>query len=259
MSLTNRDYEGMQDFLTAVGRGQVPWATPFSAYGRYVATGGEVNHILWPDGIFNIPAPTGVQMSFVSTGVNAAQDSAAGTGARTIHVHYLDANLNPQTETIALNGATPVLSAATNIRFIQCIHILTAGSGKAFAGTLVVSNGGVTYSQVEAGARRCASSARMVPAGKKLYVIGANGGSISGTAAAGAQIKISSTWFEDVDLTTGLIFMPFGSIGLQDTTVAYTFPMPAGPFPAGTIVAMELSVDKAATLTGDWFGWLENA
>lgn len=251
-----RDYEGMQDFLMAVGRGKVDWASPYSSYGRYIATGAVTNQILWPDGVFNIPAPTGVQMSFVST---SAQDSAAGTGARTIHVHYLDANLIPQTEIVTLTGLTPVLSVATNIRFIECIHILTAGSGKSFAGTLTVSNGGITYSQVEIGARRCASSARMVPAGKKLFVAGANGGSVSGTAAAGAQIKISSTWFEDVDLTSELIFMPFGSIGLQDTTVAYTFPIPAGPFPAGTIVAMEVTVDKAATLTGDWFGWLENA
>lgn len=253
-----RDYEGMQDFMTAVGRGKVAWATPMYGYGRYVAGGATANHILWPDGVFNIPAPTGVQMSFVSTGTNAAQDSAAGTGARTVHMHYLDADLVEKTEVIALNGTTPVLSVATNVRFIQCIHILTAGTDKAFAGTLVVSNGGITYSQVEVGARRCASSARMVPAGKKLYVAGANGGSVSGTSAAGAQIKISSTWFDDVDLTSELIFMPFGSIGLQDTTVAYTFPIPAGPFPAGSIVAMEITVDKAATLTGDWFGWLEN-
>jgi len=42
-------------------------------------------------------------------------------------------------------------------------------------------------------------------------------------------------------------------------SVAYNFPIPAGPFPAGSVILMEVTVDKAATITGNWYGWLENA
>jgi len=33
----------------------------------------------------------------------------------------------------------------------------------------------------------------------------------------------------------------------------------AGAFPEGSIVLMEVTTDKAAIVTGDWFGWLEDA
>lgn len=254
----SRDYEGMQNFQTAVGRMEIDWAIPFSAYGKFVATGAVTNHLIWPDGVFNIPAPSGVQMSIVSTSAND-DGSPLGTGVRTLDIHYLDSDLNPQIETITTNGLTPVVTVATNIRFIQCMHIKTAGSLKSAAGVITTSNGGVIYAQIDAGSRRCSSSARMVPAGKKLYIAGAIGSSVSGTAAAGAEIKLSSTYFDGDDLTSQLIFIPHGTIGVQDGTIAYSFPIPVGAFPAGTIVAMEVTVDKAATITGDWFGWLENA
>lgn len=249
---------GIAGFMIDIARGAVDGVMPFSAYGKYVATGAITNQVIWPDGTFAIPPSTGVQMSIVST--SAADDgSPVGTGVRTLDIHYLDDNLLPQVETIIMNGITPVLTVATNIRFIQCMHILTAGTARSAVGTINASNSGQIYAQIAAGSRRCSSSARMVPAGKKLFVAGAVGGSISGTAAAGAEIKISSTYFDGHDLTSQSIFMPFGTITVQDIAVPYTFPIPVGPFPAGTVVLNEVTVDKAATTTSNWFGWLENA
>lgn len=252
----SHDFAGAQEFTLAVGRGDIPWAKPFSSYGKFTATGAVVNHVIWPDGVYNIPAPAGVQMSIVST---SAQDAVGGTGMITAEIHYLDANLAEQIETITMTGLTPKLTVATNIRFIQCVHIVTVGSSKSAVGNIIVSNAGITYSQIEAGSRRCASSVRMVPANKKLFVAGAVAGGISGTAAAGVQIKLSSTYFDGHDLTSQLVFMPFGNVAVQDTTVAFTFPVPAGPFPSGVLVGMECTTDKGAIITGDWFGWLENA
>ncbi|MDD1616299.1 MAG: hypothetical protein LUQ28_07295 [Methylococcaceae bacterium] len=248
----------VNQFMVEIARGNVAGAEPFAAYGRYVATGATTNHIIWPDGDYNIPPPTGVQMSIVSTSAND-DGSPVGTGIRTMDIHYLDDTLTPQVENITLNGLTPVLTVATNIRFIQCMHMLTVGSLKTAAGVVTASNSAIVYSQIDAGSRRCAASARMVPKGKKLFVAGAVGSSVSGTAAASSQIKISASYFDGHDLTSQGVYMPFGSIGVQDNAVPYTFPLPAGPFPAGTIVLMEVTVDKAATITGDWFGWLEDA
>lgn len=257
----SRDYEGMQDFQTAIGRGEIDWAQPFASYGRYGATGATgatSNHVIWPDGVYNIPPPAGVQMSIVSTSAND-DGSPAGIGIRTMDIHYLDDLLVPRTETVILNGITPVLTVATNIRFIQCMHILTVGSLKAAGGVITASNSAIVYAQIDAGSRRCASSARMVPAGKKLFIAGAIGSSISGTAAASSEIKISASYFDGYDLTPQNFYMPFGSIGVQDASTPYTFPIPAGPFPEGVIVLMEVTVDKGAIISGNWYGWLENA
>ena len=246
------------NLMTEIARGNVPGATSFYGYGQHTTTTALTNHVIWPDGIFNLPPTAGVQISVVST--SAADDgNPVGTGVRTMDIHYLDANLNPLVETITLNGITPVLTVATNIRFIQCMHILSVGSAKSAVGIITATSSAVIYAQIDALSRRCASTARMVPIGKKLFVAGATGGSISGTAASGAIIKISSSYFEGHDFTQYGMYIPFGSISSQDMSVAYSFPIPAGPFPAGSVVLMEVTVDKAATITGNWYGWLENA
>src|SRR5574340_540012 len=170
-----------QDYATAVARGDVLNAEPFGSYGEITTIGAVTNQIIWPDGAYNIPPAAGVQMSLVST---SAQDGVGGTGIRSLDIHYLDNTLTPQIETVVLNGLTPVLTVATNIRFIQCVHLITYGSGKAAAGVITVTNTEISYARINTGQVRCSSSARMVPAGKNLFLTGLVGGASSGTAAA---------------------------------------------------------------------------
>lgn len=71
--------------------------------------------------------PTGeAQRSIVS---GSANDAAAGTGARTVQIVYYDNAMDgPFTETVTLNGTTAVNTVATDIRFIERMVVLTAGS-----------------------------------------------------------------------------------------------------------------------------------
>jgi len=195
-------------------------------------------------------------MSVVSTSAN---DSAAGTNVRVIEIHYLDANLVQQSEFLTMNGLTPVLTTATNIRFIECMHIHVAGGATtAFAaGTISASNGGTTYSQIAAGDTRCTSSARMVPAGKKAFVAGASASATSGTSAAKVRVRIVASELDTHQYLDPLILIPFGSIGVQDGSEALDFPLPI-PFSAGTVIAMTATTDKDAAVNGDWFGWFED-
>jgi len=72
-----------------------------------------------------------------------AADSAAGTGARTIFVTSLDDSVLVQTQTVTMNGTTPVTLTGTHFR-PQSIIALTAGSNETNVGkiTLRVSGGG---------------------------------------------------------------------------------------------------------------------
>ena len=72
-----------------------------------------------------IPVSTGVQMTVVSTSGN---DAAAGSGIRTIEIHYLDANGNEQIEGVTMNGVTGVNTVATNIRFVNEFYAETVGT-----------------------------------------------------------------------------------------------------------------------------------
>jgi len=59
----------------------------------------------------------------------SANDTSAGTGARTVQITYYDnTGAGPLTETVTLNGTTAVNTVATNIRFIESIVVKTAGS-----------------------------------------------------------------------------------------------------------------------------------
>lgn len=247
-------YPVYDTFPVQVARGLVSGAQPIGSYGERTTAGAETNRIIWPNGVFTLPDAAGVQMSIVSTSAN---DAAAGTGIQTIEIHYLDEDLIEKTEIVTLNGLTPVLTTATNIRFINCMHIQTYGANAYAAGDITASNGGTTYSQISTNETRCTSSARMIPAGKRAFLAGASAGSVSGTAATSAVVRIVATELDNHQYIDPLIFIPFGSVGIQDTSESFNFPVPL-PFSAGSVIAMSATVDKAATVTGSWFGWLED-
>ena len=243
-----------ENYLINVSRGYVIGAEPFSGYGKRVTAGAETN-VLWPNGAWVNPPSAGVQMAIVSA---SASDSAAGTGIRSVEIHYIDANLAEQAETVTMNGTTPVNTVATNIRFIQCMHMASYGSGKAAAGNITATNGGNTYSHISAGGVRCESSMRMVPAGKRLMVNAFSAGSSSGAAAASTIINLVVSKFGTHDYTADSVFIPLSSAAAQDgnTTIAIQNPI---KIEAGGIFGMTFSTDKVATIVGAWFGWLENA
>lgn len=242
------------DYYLAVARGAAPGARPFGAYGRKTTVGADAG-VLWPNGAFVFPPAAGVQLSIVSTSAN---DAAAGTGIRTADLHYLDANLDEQVETVTLNGLTPVLTVATDIRFVQCLHMVTWGSGAKAAGDISATHGGNTYGHIATGRVRCTSSVRMVPRGKRLLVFDLFAGSASGSAAAAAIVQLASPAFEGHDFTTANVFMPFAAAAYQDGSNGLSMRCPM-PFTEGMSVGLTFEVDKTATIVGSWFGILEDA
>lgn len=247
-------YRRNDDYLRDVARGAVPGASIAIGYGRRLSAAAE-GGILWPDGAFALPPSTGVQLSVVST---SADDSAAGTGIRTLEIHYLDTALDLQVETVVMNGLTPVLTTATNIRAVQCMHMLSWGTLVAAAGNISAGVGVQNYSYIAAGDARCSSSVRMVPRGKRLLVMDVFAGSTSGTAAGAVEMFMVSTYFEGHDYTDSSVFMPYAAGGFQDNAVGMAFHCPF-PLYEGTAFGLAYTVDKASVaISGSWFGILED-
>lgn len=90
---------------------------------------------------------------------SSASDAAAGTGARTVRITYFSWDgttmLGPFTETVTLNGVTPVNTVGTNICFIEKMEVMTAGSGGVAAGTIslfaATAGGGATIGTIATG------------------------------------------------------------------------------------------------------------
>lgn len=237
--------------------GNEPGSTPFGAYGKHVASGATDDNVLWANGTWYIQPPEGTQISIVSSSLN---DTALGTGARSLHIHYLDSGLNPKTETIAMNGILPVNTQATDIRFIQCAHVSEFGSLKKADGDITFYNTAVpteVYNKISAGSIRCSSSVRRVPKGKRCIVIGMAASAISGTSASGVIVSICTSRFYESDFTEDAILVPQASIAMQDGGLTYTLPVPIVAS-EGELIGMKFSTDKGAIITGDWFGWIED-
>jgi len=128
-------------FDTALGL--VPGASSKFVYGRNtnVSTGIEV---LWDAGGDYVFYPTeGIEIDCASTDVD---DTALGTGARTITIEALDDNWDSFTENIAMNGTTPVV-LVSKARRVTKVFSFTSGTSLANEGTIfceaTVGGGGV--------------------------------------------------------------------------------------------------------------------
>lgn len=138
---------------------------------------------------------TGQTLYLVSTSAN---DTAAGTGARTIRTVYLDANGLQQVRTDTLNGTTPV-SIGTGYSFIQWCEVASVGSGEVSAGNITISstNGAATvattFERVTAGGNRSLSGRHKVPSNCHGHLVHWDAAAIGNTM----DTRIRATMFMD--------------------------------------------------------------
>jgi len=246
------------DYLDAIGMGKVAGHTPFHGYGRReslaTTTGG--------DDISDIAAvakpypnqSVGEQMTIVST---SASDTAAGTGARTIKLHYINAAGAYVHEIITLNGTTPVNTVATDIRFDQMISVQTNGTfGGNAAGTITLyklATPATVYSQITAGNNVSMSSARMVPAGVDFWLKSIT---VSGTATKPLSVRVTATCDHAGEYIAG-VFQFTEVIELEDSVVSIVLPVPR-KIPALSIIkGVAVSNTAGGTVSVSYEGWTE--
>lgn len=188
---------------------------------------------------YNEPT-SGTQRSISSANAN---DTAAGTGVRTVQIIYFTLTAGviagPFFEPITMNGVTPVNTVATNICYVEQIEVLTVGSGGVSAGIITMFNstggGGGTLGTMAAGTRRTYWCHHYVPNAQMFYLTEIHTAS---TAASGNTPLFGARWR---DPTAGAIpgnaerelFLPVdtqGSVNALDTgfyPVGRTVPGPA--------------------------------
>lgn len=101
----------------------------------------------------------------------SASDTAAGTGARTVLVSGLDSGYNPISETVTLNGTTPVVTVNSYLR-VNLFTTTASGSGKKNVGdlTLRVAGAGAVQAIARAGFGFARQGVYTVPTGATLYL-----------------------------------------------------------------------------------------
>lgn len=163
------------DFVDGISFGLIPGATTGTVNG-YIGTAAVTTVAIRATSY--IADTVAAQRSVVSSSAN---DSSAGTGARTIKITYYDNSVNgPFTETITMNGTSAVNTTNTNIRFIEKIEVMTVGSTGANAGTISLKQntggGGSTLGSIAVSDNSTYWAHHYVPAGKTAHVYAVRAG-----------------------------------------------------------------------------------
>jgi len=162
------------DFLTEVALGHISGYSVDVKFGRNseVDTGSAPEDI-WEGGGAYTGHPTGSPET-VEVFSNNANDTSAGTGARTIRISGLKSTSSTdyESEDLTMNGTSAVTSVNTWYR-INRMLVLTAGSGGANAGLITCRHTTTTanvFAAMVAGYNQTTILAYTVPSGKEVVM-----------------------------------------------------------------------------------------
>ncbi len=149
----------------SVALGNVPGVKSIFKFGTNTDVG-TTEETIWAAGGLYVTPTTATVASIASTSVD---DTAAGTGARTILIQGLDEDFLEQEEIITLNGQTIVQSVNTYIR-LNRMFVLTAGSSNTAAGQIVATVDAKTVATIPIGFNQTQVCHYTIPADKNGYL-----------------------------------------------------------------------------------------
>ena len=200
-----------------------------------------------------LPNPAGEEMQMVSTDVN---DTAAGTGARTMEIMYLDGNGDEQIHEQALNGTTPVDITVVDISFVNFFHTDTVGSNGVAHGDITIFKKNVAatvYNIVKANENMSTTCKYKVPNGRTLFVTRWYG---TQTGRKPTKVRIRSTDHHG-ELHPG-VFLFKDSMRLDATAPELVFDPPVC-IPSMSVIKISAWADQTGgSVSAGFKGYLNN-
>jgi hypothetical protein len=247
-----------QTYLQGIAEGDI---TGHNIYGKKsyhpATTASETT--LWGLGTQYVFPAAEVAVEAVSSSADDDGDPG-GTGARTMHLIYLDDTYAQKEHTFTLNG-TIAVAGPTDVFRVNSFHVETAGSSGKPAGNItlrLVGAPATPYSYVLAGTTNCRCSAYTVPLGKAVYIQDITFTSAYSTAGKSVRITFHASITPDgVVSTAGTIFwcqfeamVVDGSVSRNTQSVLI--------FPEKTDMKVSVQGETNAKCTADITGWIES-
>lgn len=214
-----------EPFELQVARGQITGHRSVVVFG-YNPDVDQTRVTVWPHtGIIPFPAAA-LQMKVSSS---STDDTAAGTGARTVYVEGLDANHREISETVTLNGQTAVLTTQSFLH-INDAYVASAGSGNSAAGDIYFGTGTVTagvpatvYDLIKLDYNRRITGSYTIPAGYTGYLV--EGLFSAGQAGGSAQVvgRLLRIGSDNIRRSVAITTV---NNGVADYTFEYPIPIP---------------------------------
>jgi len=240
-----------RDYLEAVGAGDIPGAEEFGGFGE-VARGEDCD--VWDGPTVRIPEPPagGIQMQVKSSD---SEDGVGGDGVRSVNLEVIRADGSAAIESITMNGATPVLTALTDILFINHICSSSVGDTGVAEGDITVEavGGATVYAQITATGNQELSTGRMVPSGKVLYINSFTAGEMSDKKVS---VRLRTQSHGGVLVEGVYIYKATLVLKKMGDTIPISPPIKV---PAGAKVKASCWTTDNTIVSANWHGWIENA
>lgn len=198
-----------------IAKGQINKLSHINKFGYNTAVGSSYQ-VLSDLGTDPLPA-TAAAVSVVSSSAN---DTAAGTGARTVEIQGLDADYNLQTLTVTLNGTTAVTTGSDTYIRVFRMRVVTAGTNETNVGNITASIGGVDIAQIKADAGQSLMGIYTVPAGHNVYLTKFQA-SLSKNQEAVVQLRTKGGHGHDNG-----VWRVLGQFGTFANTIEYEYVVP---------------------------------
>jgi len=210
-----------EPFELQVARGHIEGHKTLFKFGNISDVNGSLETI-WSHGGLYVYPTAAIQMKVSSS---SADDTASGSGARTVFVYGLDTDYNEITEIVTLDGQTEVLTAQSFLR-VSRAYVVTAGDGNTAAGTIYVGTGTVTagvpatvYAEIALGENQTTMAVWTVPARHTLYMYR---GFFSAASNNAAQYILGKFMVR----TVGGVFRNAADATANSNAIPYAFEIP---------------------------------
>lgn len=161
-----------EPFELQVSRGQIPGHEKQFKFGFNPDVDDALETVWAEGGLYSYLSSASV----LKVSSSSANDTSAGTGARTVELFGLDANYDEINEIVTLSGQTAVDTTNSFLRINRMV-VRSAGSGETNAGVIYAGTGTVTsgvpankYATVAAGDGQTLMALWTVPAGYTAYL-----------------------------------------------------------------------------------------
>jgi len=223
--ISQTQYGKNEEFALQVSRGQVQGHRNVTVFGF----NGDVDTsqvTVWPLPSLSNYAATALQMKVSSSSAN---DTSAGTGARTVVIQGLDGSYNEVSETVTLAGQTAVLTTTLFLR-VNYMYVATAGSSNSAEGDIYIGTGTVTagvpatpYNIIKYDYNNTTSGFFTIPAGYTGYL--SQGLFSAGQASGSTQVqgRLLAIGADNIRRTAAITTL---NNGVADYTFEYPLAIP---------------------------------
>lgn len=223
-----------------IQQGKVPGVSVVHTFGRVPSINTSDGFVAVTDNGANYTGFDAIAAEIISIVSSSADDAITGTGARVLLLSGLGPGFVEQTETVLLNGTTPVLSTLEYIR-LNPVLVIQAGSVGSNVGLITLNQSVTTaiiFAEIQIGNNRTLNSGFTVPSGKLAYIR-------SGFATVGKkQSVVSELKASARQLGSTFQIAEWFSVGSQGSSyVPRPFVIPLIGIPTGTDVLLQANTD----------------